>query len=42
VLVLRRVEHRKRERPGDGDDDSDDDTDRDRKAFDEHGQIIGT
>jgi hypothetical protein len=42
MLVPRRVEHRKCERPGDGDDDSDDDTDRDRKAFDEHGQIIGT
>jgi hypothetical protein len=42
MLVLRRVEHRKRERAGDGDDDSDDDTDRDREAFDEHGQIIGT
>jgi hypothetical protein len=42
MLVPRCVEHRKRERPGDGDDDSDDDTDRDRKAFDEHGPLIGT
>jgi hypothetical protein len=41
VLVLRRVEHRKRERPRDGHDDSDDDAERDREAFDEHGQIIG-
>jgi hypothetical protein len=42
VLVLRRVEHRKCERSGHGDDDADNDTERDRKAFDEHGQIIGT
>jgi hypothetical protein len=42
VLLLRRVEHRECERSGDGDDDADDDTECDRKAFDEHGRIIGT
>ena len=41
MLVLRRVEHRKRERPRDGNDDSDDDAERDREAFDEHAPIIG-
>jgi hypothetical protein len=41
-VLRRRVEHREGERAGDGHDDSHEDTDCDRKAFDEHGPIIGT